>query len=39
MNQWPVDLRPEVLTQWVGNHFERTLMGLLGMQVMEVSET
>ena len=39
MKQWPVDLSPEALAQWVGNHFEDTLMGLLGMQVIEVSIT
>ena len=39
MKQWPVDLSPEALAQWVGNHFEGTLMGLLGMQVIEVSKT
>ena len=39
MKQWPVDLSPEALAQWVGNHFEDTLMGLLGMQVIEVSKT
>ena len=38
MKQWPVDLSPEALAQWVGNHFEDTLMGLLGMQVIEVSK-
>ena len=39
MKQWPVDLSPGALAQWVGNHFEDTLMGLLGMQVIEVSIT
>ena len=39
MKQWPVDLSPEALAQWVGNHFEGTLMGLMGMQVIEVSKT
>ena len=39
MKQWPVDLSPGALAQWVGNHFEDTLMGLLGMQVIEVSKT
>ena len=36
MEQWPVDLSPEALAKWVGDHFEGTLMGLLGMQVIEV---
>jgi uncharacterized protein (TIGR00369 family) len=38
MEQWPADLSPEALAQWVEAHFEGTLMGLLGMQVVEVSK-
>ena len=37
MEQWPVDLSPDALAQWVESHFEGTLMGLLRMQVIEVS--
>ena len=38
MEQWPVDLSPDALAQWVESHFEGTLMGLLRMQVIEVSK-
>ena len=38
MDRWPTDLTPEALAQWVGRHFEGTLMGHLGMRVLEVSE-
>jgi 1,4-dihydroxy-2-naphthoyl-CoA hydrolase len=38
MEQWPADLSPEALAKWVEAHFEGTLMGLLGMQVIEVSK-
>ena len=38
MEQWPVDLSPDALAQWVEGHFEGTLMGLLRMQVIEVSK-
>ena len=38
MEQWPVNLSPDALAQWVEGHFEGTLMGLLGMQVIEVSK-
>ena len=37
MEQWPVDLSPDALARWVEGHFEGTLMGLLRMQVIEVS--
>ena len=39
MEQWPVNLSPDALTRWVEGHFEGTLMGLLKMQVIEVSKT
>ena len=39
MEQWPVDLSPDALARWVEGHFEGTLMGLLRMQVIEVSKT
>ena len=39
MEQWPVDLSPDALARWVEDHFEGTLMGLLRMQVIEVSKT
>ena len=39
MEQWPVDLSPDALARWVEDHFEGTLMGLLKMQVIEVSKT
>ena len=38
MEQWPVDLSPDTLARWVEDHFEGTLMGLLRMQVIEVSK-
>ena len=38
MEQWPADLSPEAMDQWVEDHFEGTLMGLLGMKVIEVSK-
>jgi len=38
MEQWPADLSPEALAKWVEAHFEGTLMGHLGMQVIEVSK-
>ena len=38
MDRWPTDLTPEALAQWVGRHFEGTLMGHLGMRVLEVSK-
>ncbi len=38
MEKWPGDLSPEALAQWVETHFEGTLMGLLGMRVIEVSK-
>ena len=38
MDLWPTDLTPETLAQWVGRHFEGTLMGHLGMRVIEVSK-
>ena len=38
MEQWPVDLSPDALARWVEGHFEGTLMGLLKMQVIEVSK-
>ncbi len=37
MEQWPVNLSPDALARWVEGHFEGTLMGLLRMQVIEVS--
>ena len=37
MEQWPSDLNPDALARWVEGHFEGTLMGLLRMQVIEVS--
>ena len=37
MEQWPADLSPDALARWVEGHFEGTLMGLLRMQVIEVS--
>ena len=39
MEQWPVDLSPDALARWVEAHFEGSLMGLLKMQVIEVSKT
>jgi len=39
MEQWPVNLSPDALARWVEDHFEGTLMGLLKMQVIEVSKT
>ena len=39
MEQWPADLSPDALARWVEGHFEGTLMGLLRMQVIEVSKT
>ena len=38
MEKWPADLSPEALAQWVEAHFDGTLMGLLGMRVIEVSK-
>ena len=38
MDEWPADLDPEALARWVSRHFDGTLMGLLGMQVIEVSK-
>ena len=38
MEQWPADLSPEALAKWVEDHFQGTLMGHLGMQVIEVSK-
>ena len=38
MEQWPVDLSPDALARWVEGHFEGTLLGLLRMQVIEVSK-
>ena len=38
MEQWPTDLTPEALAKWVGQHFKGTLMGHLGMRVVEVSK-
>ena len=38
MEQWPVDLGPDALARWGEDHFEGTLMGLLRMQVIEVSK-
>ncbi|MEC9288471.1 MAG: PaaI family thioesterase [Chloroflexota bacterium] len=38
MEQWPVNLSPDALARWVDGHFEGTLMGLLRMQVIEVSK-
>ena len=38
MEKWPADLSPEALAQWVDRHFDGTLMGHLGMQVIEVSK-
>ena len=37
MEKWPADLSPEALAQWVEDNFQGTLMGHLGMQVIEVS--
>ena len=39
MEQWPVYQSPDALARWVEDHFEGTLMGLLKMQVIEVSKT
>ncbi len=38
MEQWPADLSSEALAQWVERHFEGTLMGHLGIRVIEVSK-
>jgi len=38
MEKWPTDLTPETLAQWVEQHVNGTLMGHLGMQVIEVSK-
>ena len=38
MEKWPGDLSPEALALWVEDHFKGTLMGLLGMRVIEVSK-
>ncbi len=38
MEKWPADLSPEALAQWVEDHFQDTLRGHLGMQVIEVSK-
>lgn len=38
MERWPTDLSPEALAQWVGRHFNGTLMEHLGMWVVEVSK-
>jgi len=38
MERWPTDLTPEALAQWVGRHFEGTLMGHLGMRALEVGK-
>ena len=38
MEKWPTDLTPATLAQWVEQHFNGTLMGHLGMQVIEVSK-
>ena len=38
MDKWPADLDPKALAQWVERHFDGTLMGLWGMQVIEVSK-
>ena len=38
MERWPKDLTPEALAQWLGQRFDGTLMGHLGMRVMEVGK-
>ena len=38
MDKWPTDIGPEALARWVERHFDGTLMGFLGMQVIEVSK-
>ena len=38
MDKWPADIGPEALARWVERHFDGTLMGFLGMQVIEVSK-
>lgn len=37
MERWPTELSPEAVAEWVGQHFEATLMEHLKMQVIEVS--
>ena len=37
MDRWPADLSSEALAQWVHDHFDGSLMGYLGMQVIEVT--
>ena len=38
MEEWPAHLSPEALAEWVGQHLDGTLMGHLGMRVLEVSK-
>ena len=36
--KWPTDLSPEALALWLNQHYDGTLMGHLGMQVIEVTD-
>jgi len=38
MDRWPTDLSPEALAKWLNQRFNGTLMGHLGMQVLEVGK-
>ena len=38
MERWPTNLSPEAVAEWVGQHFDATLMEHLKMQVIEVSK-
>jgi len=38
MEEWPAHLSPEALAEWAGQHFDGTLMGHLGMRVLEVGK-
>lgn len=38
MEKWPTDLSPEALADWLNQRLDGTLMGHLGMRVLEVGQ-
>ena len=38
MGKWPISLTPEALAEWLGQRFDGTLMGHLGMRVLEAGK-
>ena len=38
MGKWPSSLTPEALAEWLGQRFDGTLMGHLGMRVLEAGK-